>query len=282
MFNLIIENPSGERIELTNEKNCEIIGIDGLNPPSANIITSNISMNDGTRFNSATVNQRNIVIHLQLTYDVENTRIMLYRYFRIKQYCKIFYKNGSRDVYCEGYVETFENDRFVVNNQVDISIICPSPWFKAIDDVVADMSQILAMFEFPFAIEEEGKEFSVLDRNVLTVITNGGDVDTGFIMQLMATGNVKNPKIYNADTLGMIGLTFNMVAGDMIEISTVKGDKYVRLIRGGQSSNIINSLNKNPDWFQIQPGESNFVYDCDEGNDFFSVKFITQNLFEGV
>lgn len=282
MFNLTIENKDGQRLDLTNEKNCVVVGIDGLTPPSADIATSAIAMNDGTRFNSATVNQRNIVIRLQLIADVENTRILLYRYFRIKQYCKIFYKNSNRDVYCEGYIETFENDRFAINNQVDISIICPSPWFKTLNEVVFDMSQVLPMFEFPFDIEKEGEEFSVLNKNTRTTVINSGDIETGIIMELRATSDVVNPRIYNADTNEMIGLNFEMQGGDVIRISTVKGSKYVRLIRDGVTSNIINALMKNPVWFQVSTGETPFTYDCTSGNDFFSVQFTIQNLFEGV
>ncbi len=282
MFSLIIENKDGHRLNLTHEKNCEVIGIDGLTPPSADIITSKIAMNDGTRFNSAVINQRNVVIHLQLTADVESTRIMLYRYFRIKQYCRIFYKNSSRDVYCEGYVETFENDRFAIDNTVDISIICPSPWFKQINEVVSDMSQVIDMFEFPFAIEKVGIEFSVLEKNLLTKVVNSGDVETGIIMELSATSDVVNPRIYNADSHDMIGLNFEMRAGDVIEINTIKGDKHVWLIREGETTNIINTLMKNPVWLQLPVGETNFTYDCTSGAEFFSVKFICQNLFEGV
>ena len=61
MFNLTIENQACQTINLTNDRNCAVIGIDGLTPPSANILTSRISMNDGTRFNGAVVNQRNVV-----------------------------------------------------------------------------------------------------------------------------------------------------------------------------------------------------------------------------
>lgn len=282
MFNLMIENKDGLRLNLTNDRNCVVVGIDGLTPPTANIVTTTIAMNDGTRFNSANVGQRNIVIRFRLLADVENTRILLYRYFRIKQYCKIHYKNTRRDVYCEGYVETFENDRFAIDNQVSISIICPSPWFKEINAIVSDMSQVIDAFEFPFSIEAEGMEFSILDKNILTRVKNSGDIETGVIMELRATSDVVNPRIYNADTHEMIGLTFEMQAGDVIRISTIRGSKYVKLIRKGEESNIINALMKDPAWFQLPVGETHFTYDCTSGNEFFSVKFINQNLFEGV
>lgn len=282
MFSLTIENKDGQRLDLTSEKDCEIIGIEGLTPPAAEIVMTQLALADGTRFNSATVGQRNLVLHIRLLRDVENFRILLYKYFRVRQYCKIYYKNGVRDVYCEGYVETFENDRFTLENQVDISIICPSPWFKEVGEIYFLMSQILPMFEFPFSIAEEGIEFSVLDENLLTTVTNSGDVETGVVMQLMATGEVINPRIYNADTHDMIGVNITMENGDLIEISTMPGSKYVHLVRDGVTSNIINSLMGDPVWFTIPVGNTNFTFDCASGNEFLSVQFIGQNLFEGV
>lgn len=282
MFNLTVENFSGERLELTNEVDCEVVGIDGLTPPSANIVTSQIALMDGTKFNSATVNQRNIVIHLQLVHNVEEMRIKLYRYFRIKQYCKIYYSNRHREVYCEGYVETFENDRFVLNNQVDISIICPSPWFKEMNEIITEMASVLSLFEFPFAIEAAGIEFSKLDKEHRTAVLNSGDVDGGMRIELFATSEVINPRIINTDTHEIIGINFEMQEGDMVEISTVRGDKHVWLTRGGQTTNIINTVMKDPDWMQIPPGICEFTYDCVSGQEFLSVRFVTQNLYEGV
>lgn len=284
MFRLIVENKAGERFDLTNERTLSIVSIDGLTPPGASIITNEVAMHDGTRFNAAMVGERNLVLHLKLTGDVERTRINLYRFFRIKQYCKIYYQNGTRDVYCEGYVEAIDGDLFSRLQSIDISILCPSPWFRELAEISFDMSQVLAMFEFPFSIGAEGMEFSVLEKNLLVPITNSGDVDTGIVLTCYATGEVINPRIYNADTHDMLALEFTMAAGDEIHISTMQGDKYVRHVRHGVTRNIINMLVKDPRpvWFTIPAGVTNFTYDCDSGTEFFSVKFIGQNLFEGV
>jgi hypothetical protein len=169
-----------------------------------------------------------------------------------------------------------------MNNEVQISILCPNPWFKEIDEIVFNMSQVLSEFEFPFSLDDVGTEFSTLSENITTTVTNSGDVTNGLVLELGATDEVVNPRIYNVDTREMIGLNFTMQSGDVIRISTVSGEKYVKLTRGGVETNIINNLMKNPSWLQIPVGESNFTYDCTSGREFFSVKFIGRNLFEGV
>lgn len=282
MFRLIVENKAGERFDLTNERTLSIVSIDGLTPPGASIITNEVAMHDGTRFNAAMVGERNLVLHLKLTGDVERTRINLYRFFRIKQYCKIYYQNGTRDVYCEGYVEAIDGDLFSRLQSIDISILCPSPWFRELNQIYFDMSQVLNCFEFPFMIDSDGIPFSELETELLVPIVNSGDIETGVILKLYASGEVINPRIYNADTHEMLGLDFTMIIGDEIQISTMRGDKYVRHIRKGIVNNIFNSLMKKPSWFQIPTGVTNFTYDCESGNEFLSIQFIGQNLFEGV
>ena len=144
------------------------------------------------------------------------------------------------------------------------------------------MSLRLDLFEFPFSIDSYGTEFSSLSQNAITPVINSGDVETGIVLELSATNEVVDPLIYNADTQEVLGLNFTMIAGDVIRISTVKGEKYVKLIRDGVETNIINNLLSYPTWFQVPVGETNFTYHCTSGKDALSVKFIGRNLFEGV
>ena len=129
---------------------------------------------------------------------------------------------------------------------------------------------------------EEGIEFSVLDRTQRTTVVNSGEVDTGILIELAASSDVSNPRLYNADTNDVMKINIDMQAGDLIQISTVKGNKYVRLVRAGVTTNIINQLDKYPVWFQLPPGETDFTYECDNGTEFLTVTFTVQNLFEGV
>lgn len=282
MFKLEIENYLGDRLRIVNDVNFVVTGISGLNPPSASITTSVIAASDGERLNNARLEKRNLVLTMRILTDVERNRILLYRYFKVKRRCKIYYKNQSRDVYIEGYVETFEDDFFTQLQTVQISILCPQPYFKAIEDICYDISQVLDRFEFPFAIESSGMEVSVLDTTLIGKVTNHGDVETGTTIEINATGEVVNPKIYNTSTRGMFGLNIIMILGDLIRITTIKGQKKVELIRGAQTTNIINQLMANPDWFQLEIGDNYFTYDCESGNEFFNMQFKHTDMYEGV
>ena len=94
MFTLKVENKKGEILDLTSEYIIE--KIDGLAPPSAAINTSTVGTNDGTIYNSARVENRNIVITARIKEPVEANRIRLYRFFKIKDWCRLYFKNGTR------------------------------------------------------------------------------------------------------------------------------------------------------------------------------------------
>ena len=67
MFTLKIENTNGDIFELThNSPNYYVTHIDGLTPPPTVVNTATAGVIDGTFFNSARVEQRNIVITLYI------------------------------------------------------------------------------------------------------------------------------------------------------------------------------------------------------------------------
>ena len=71
---------------------------------------------------------------------------------------------------------------------------------------------------------------------------------------------------------------------DVIEINTVKGNKYVNLIRAGLSTNIISALDKKATWFQLTPGDNIFAYTADDGtnDEKVVVTFVYNVAHEGV
>lgn len=282
MYQCWIENEYGERLELTNNKNYTIYQIDGLTPPDATINTTRMANFDGSRFNSSRTNERNIVIYLTIEGDCEANRINLYNYIRTKRRVKFYYKNSSRDVYIEGYVESMPIAIFDMKQRVQISILCPQPFFKAQSDNITSFSSITPLFVFPFAYEESGAPFSTNEIDATQSIINGGDVENGVIIQIQATGRALNPQIYNLDKNEYFKLNVDMVAGDLITINTNKSQKRVTLLHDGAETNIINDIQIGSAWFQLLTGDNVFTYGADEYPENLICTFIHTDEFEGV
>ena len=282
MFTIKIENSSGDVLTLTHNENYDFLGVTGLNPPAATLNFSEIVGVDGSIFNSSKVKSRNLVFTIRPRDPVEQNRLALYKYFRIKQWCKIYYTNGSLNVQTEGYVETVETDLFSNAETMQISVICPKPYFESLFEIYSDVSRLLSLFEFPFAIEKEGIEFSRIEVDSFTHIENVGDIDTGIIIEITARGTVKNPVIYNTNTGGKFGVNITLNEYDQLIINTNPGEKSVSVVRSGIQSNAINGLQSGIEWFLLDPGENTFSYDAAVGSEVMSVAFRHRTRFGGV
>lgn len=259
-----IENARGDVLNLSADPRYEPI-LTGTGPVAATINRSKVAVADGTRFNSATVGERNLLLTIFLKRDIARARLFLYRYVSTKEYIKVYYQADGLDVYIEGYVETAEVNPWEPDENLAVSIICPRPYWRDVDETLVDASVVKACFEFPFAIEPEGVEISTVSLTGSTVIVNEGTVEAGIIFELVATLRSLQPRIYNLSTGEYIGFYVDMLPGDRLIIDTNTGSKSVTHIRDGVSTNYINTLMEDSVWLQMAVGANEYSYTVDEG-----------------
>ena len=87
-------------------------------------------------------------------------------------------------------------------------------------------------------------------------------------------------KIDSAKLLALTGS--GIVVGDEIYISTVRNDKYVLLLRDGEYINILNTLEKRTDWFQLVKGDNIFAYTAEFGLTNLQFKVKNKIVYEGI
>lgn len=282
MYELSVENEFGEALTLTNCPDYDVLEVQGLNPAPANINTVAVSGIDGTRFNSARIGERNIVIRLNIRPPIEENRINLYKYFRVKHPIRVRYKNEHLDVYIDGYIDSFENGLFGMLQQPQISIICPNPYWLSQHKTEVEFDSITALFEFPFSIAAAGIAFSELNA-VTSTYLNAGNVATGAVITFTALANgVKNPTFYNRTTGKYFGVNITMQSGDVITINTQQGEKSVTLLRAGVTTSIVNSRSEGSTWLTFEPGENEVSYGADEGQTSLRVTLTSTQKYEGV
>ena len=282
MYSLKVENDRGITLELTNNPKYNVFKIEGLNPPKATINSSVNTTTDGSSINSVRLENRNIVIYTTIEGDVEANRINLYKYFPVKKQVKLYFNNGTRNIYICGTVELIECDLFSNRQVAQISIICPRPYFKDVKDLVTLFSDVSQMFEFPFSISKAGVEFSAITVNQRRSIINTGDVETGVIIKLFSTGTVVNPVVYDVLKRTQLKINFTMLPSDTLVINTNVGEKSIELIRDGVSYNALGYMAQDSTWFTIESGDNVFTYDADSGNSNLQLTFTTSVLYSGV
>jgi len=270
--------------------------VTGLGPSKANINSTELSTMDGSAYNSARMNSRNIVMTLKImdTPSVEYNRLLSYKYFPVKKKLRLRIETDSRTCDIYGYVESNEPSIFSSSVTTQISIICPDPYFYSSSMNITMFAGVIPTFTFPFSNEsltEDLIEVGEISDNQEPVITYLGDTEVGMNIFIHSIGSVTNLRIFNLytnelmriDDVKMVELTGSgIVSGDNIVISTIKGQKSITLLRGGLYLNILNCLDVNVDWFQLVRGENVFAFVADTGVTNLDVRIENQTLYEGV
>ena len=282
MFALSVENKYGDKLRLTGNDSYNVVSVTGLTPAAANINMDALAITDGSVFNSSQVGGRNIVITVAYKGRPEDARLELYKYFKTKQPIRVYYATSSRDVYIDGYVETFDGDLFEQGQKAQISIICPNPFFRSVATNHIDFLATAGLLEFPVEFPEEGIEFSGSSPYSEKNIYNSGEVESGMQISVAINGNVSNPIFYNLTSNERLGLNYDFENGDRIEISTLSGAKSVTLIRSGVEINLLNYIMPDTTWIALYPGDNIFTYTATAGRTYMDVVFTIQALFEGV
>lgn len=282
MFTLKLTNEFQRELELTHKEDYKVTSINGLNPPGATISTSTVAGFDGERYNSSRLNKRNVVIAVVINENVAKNLDEFNKLLLPKRYLKISYATKEKNVYIEGYIESFEYDHFSNKVKCQISVMCPKPYWRAQDAEVTKMSPVVDLFEFPFSIPAEGIAFSEYVGSMSEYITNPGNVETGVLIDIEATKKVKNPLIVNATTGQQMKLLIVINEGDHITVNTERGDKSIALERNGEKTNVLNTLDDTSEWLRLAPGSNRINYNADSGADNMLITIKCPILYGGV
>lgn len=278
--------------------------VSGLGPVDATINATESATSDGSMYVNSRLSNRNIVFNLIFMEDndlgetIEDIRQKTYKVFGQKNKITITAVTNNRVVSTEGYVETNTPNIFSKMEGCSISIICPDPyWYSSIGNglQVTDFSSIIDSFEFPFSNEglpttvsdnDPDKKiiFGIIFTRAEQILSYQGEAAAGVVISIEFSGVAKNIKVYNTTTREVMSIDTDKVckiinsdisSGDVIKVSTVRGNKYVRLVRGTKTYNILNAIGRSSSWFQINKGDNTFAFTAEEGIE--NLKFRIEN-----
>lgn len=282
MFTLKIGNTRGEIYELThNTSRYAVVGIDGLTRPPTNINTAVAGGIDGSFFNSSRVERRNLVISIILRGDIEANRQALYSIFPLKTKCTIYFENRNRNVKIEGFVETLEADLFTIQERVQVSIICPRPFWEDMNTIIDEISTTVKLFEFPFSITEPIPFAEIYDIPHV-FLNNIGDVETGFVIVTELEKNIDTLTISSLTTGDSFTVTYSMLAGDTFILSTIQGGLNVRIERSGVNIPLLNYIGADSKWIKLKAGLNDLTYSCGTSDADFPLNIRAVWLYGGV
>jgi hypothetical protein len=276
-----------------------VYDITGFGPSKADINYTDLSSTDGAVFNSSRVLSRNIVMSFLYISDedIESVRQMSYKYFPVKKRVLITVETDNRTAMIYGYVESNVPVMFSKRQTAQISIVCPDPNFYSLYSDTMVFSGLFPAFEFPFGKDipdqdwSEPFEFGQLVNLLESPVFYSGESDIGMLMTIKAKGPVENIFVSNyvtgealqIDTARLASLTGSgIIDGDTLLISTVRGNKYVTLVRDDVEYNVLNALAKGSDWIRLVSGDNLISYSAESGQEYLQFRVDNQVIYEGL
>lgn len=230
MFNLYVGNTS-----LTADPRFSVINVDGLNPVPTTINTS-ANSGDGSVFNSAFLQPRNVVITVVFNGDIEDTRKAFYSIFPLKSRITLRVKNKNYDVSINGYVEAIDIALFSQRQQAQVSVVCPDPFFTNRGSTVAR---------------------STVVSGVPTIAaTNTGDFEVGFYLNVTFAGDVENLNVRNTTTGKSFIVSTTFQNNDNFILTTRRNELSVQRFRSGVTTTLLNFVEDGSDWVRLAKGDN--------------------------
>lgn len=250
-----------------------ITSISGLGPVKATINMTEIAAMDGARYNSSRIPARNIVLTFALDYfpTIEHARNELYRLFSLKHTVTLEIRTDIRLYRTVGYVESVEPNIFSSQELVTVSVLCPSPFFEAVDEADEFYGELdfEHSFEFEFSNESVSNpviEFGNASNSIDFNVNYKGYSSTGLTFHVKvekeapqnAVLTISKPSTSQSVQIDLQSIPDGLTVNDEFVVCTVPGKKSVSLIRGNQTYNILNSATVTSGWMIVEPGNNIF------------------------
>ena len=236
----------------------QVRNITGLDPVKAAVNTSSFGSVDGAAYIGSNVASRNIVLTLHPnpdwnTWTFESLRRLIYTYFMPKLLTRlVFRSNDIPPVEIYGYVEDVSVTQFAKDVEIQVSIICPDPYFTAVDPVIV-----------------AGRSWTSSEYNRIT-IDYKGSIETGFNVKLtQSSGNAPNIVDIQVGTPTESEFRVETSSGNIpildssnyLVVNSIAGQRYVQNVSlaTGVITNLLPKVRQGSQWVTLRPGQQTFA-----------------------
>jgi hypothetical protein len=278
-------NSAGQSVILNQRKPFFLQKLDGAGRIRQTINTFHAPEQDGAFYISSTLDMRNITIEGQIlsasTDESFAFRRQLLQIFTPKLRGTLIYRD--RQISCIVEEAGFSQGNISRAPQFFISLLCPSPFFEALDHIREELASWQGNFIFPLEIKAPpGLEMGIRQPSQIIEIDNIGDVPCGCEVVFKALGTVSTPELLNIVTGEFIKINETMVAEEEIHVFTHFAGKHVTTILGTVTSNAFSLLDVGSTFLQLAAGANTLRYDAADNIDLLEVSIFYRPQFLGV
>jgi len=280
---LTYTNATGASVTLRQIAPFFLSRLDGVGRIRQTINTFQAPEQDGAFYISSTVDMRNITIEgtvlAQTPDEAFAFRRHLLQIFTPKQRGTLIYR--ERQISCIVEEAGFSQGNIPRAPAFFISLLCPSPFFEALETIREELASWQGKFVFPLEIIAPGIELGARQPSQIITIENIGDVPCGCGIIFRALGSVQNPELYHVDTGEFIRLLTTVNTGEEYRVYTHFAGKRVLRISGGAETNAFHLLDTDSVFFQLAPGINTLRYNAATNMELLEVSLYFRPLFLG-
>lgn len=260
MYKLIISD--GEKsIDLYRNKNIIVASTEGFGI-EATVNTAEYGSLDGAMYINSRLPMRviSITFRIKKTINLSVIRKELYELFSPKSKLDINIVTNTLNVRTYGYCEKIDIPPNNIPLVGTLSIVCPDPYFYSESKLVNIYGTTASFFFLQSGISLNRIVYGNTGKVNIATVNYDGDDKTGVVFKISAFDNVSGIKLENLTTGEYMSFSVNLQPLDVMTISTVDGDKYIKLCRNGEENNYLKYLEKGSTFFKLNHGENKIKF----------------------
>ena len=171
-------------------------------------------------------------------------------------------KWGNNERYIDYKIADMDIDQNCVCRRLKVllTLHCPDPYWNDMDDFGENLADTNRLLATPFVwLTDENYVVSYSKYSTQVALSNNGNVPIGVKLRIYATGTVLNPRINIGDEFIKVRAELNR--NDILEISTVRRQKYVRL----NGENILHRVDEESSFIELPVGTHTITWGADDG-----------------
>jgi len=281
---IVYINANGERLILRQARPFFLTRAEGLGRTRQTISTFKAPEQDGAFYIASTLDMRNIT--LEGTLAARNTEEA---YTLRARFLRILSPKSQGTLICRGkrIACVVEEAGFITAMRERapsffISLLCPSPFFEALDEIRAELAAWMPAFLFALEIPSEGMEMGYRQPSQIMTLDNIGDVACGCRIVFRALGEVRDPDITDMTTGKFLRVNKTLMPGEEIHVHTRFAGKRVLSVDEQNEVNAFSSLDTGSTFLQLTPGRNTLRYGAAENMDLLEVSVFHRPLYAGV
>ena len=258
---LIISNGE-ESIDFYNDKYILISSVEGVGV-DCNVNVTEYGSRSGGMLGGTHVPSRTITIAAKFKAlgDMSAQKMRLYSIFKAGQPLDIRYVTPSADVVTVGYCSKLDIPPNNYPLVISAEIVCPDPYFKQryVEPIQLFGSSSLFYF-LSGGITLNDVCFGNTGRARIVHLDYSGDIEAGVVIKVALLAACSNFRVDNYTAGKYISLTGNFLSGDVIEISTEDGRKYIKLTRGKKTVSGLKYMDAGSEFWQLGTGNNDIKF----------------------